>query len=221
MPKKLSRLLTKAENNAKARDKNNVVDIRKVAEEARKAESMGYGLYKIRETSTVPFTQKINENIVILNNISYLSNAEMTLLWQIEPFCEFHTNAIINPKTKEFMSISEMARLLSREVSGVSRVINDLLEKGILYEFVNAQEIRKHGRPVSKRPLFFNPEFIYSGDKNRIDAVLCRLCMESDIMEKKGILLEWKLWLHSGDQYGRLYKRKTHLKYKKAKETLV
>ncbi len=101
------------------------------------------------------------------------------------PLVQFHSNAIINRETNEFMSVSEIARYLNRERSATSKTISQLLAKGMLFEFVNAQEIKAHKRNISQRPLFMNPEIIYAGDRNRINATLARLVMEFDILERK------------------------------------
>lgn len=212
----MKKIFNKAELNAKKRADNQQINLNAVNQEDSKARESGFALYRIKGTNAAPFTQIINENVNIVTSKQLLSSAEMALLWQLIAFCELQTNAIVHPETKEFMSISEIAELVNKHRVNTSETINGLLEKGILYEFVNAQEIRQHGRPVSKRPLFFNPEIVFAGDKNKVDATLCRLCMEADRLEKRGILLEWKLWLHSGNQSGKLYRRKTYLRYKKA-----
>lgn len=213
---RLRKRLDLAEVKAKKRIDSLNVNLDLVSFEEKKANQSGYGLYKVKDTNTASFTQIINENIVILVKKGYLTNAEMSLIFHLVGFCEYSTNAIIHPKTKQFMSISEIADLLGKHRVNVSDLINALLEKGIIYEFVNAQELREHGRPVSERPLFFNPEIIFSGDRNKINATLCKLSMQFDRLEKKGVLLEWKIWHESGRQNGKLVRRKTYLKYKKA-----
>ncbi|MFS8580971.1 MAG: hypothetical protein LOD88_13225, partial [Novibacillus thermophilus] len=118
-----------------------------------------------------------------------------------------------------FMSVSEIAECLNCTREHVSKIINKLIEKGIVYEFANTDEIREFGRPVTERPLFVNPEIVFCGERNRINPTLARLAMRYDKLEKKGVLLEWKVWLHSGKEYGKLVKRKTFLKYKKEQKS--
>jgi hypothetical protein len=117
------------------------------------------------------------------------------------------------------MSVSEIGEYFGKSRSFTSEMINNLIGKGILYEFVNVDELKEFGRPVTERPLFVNPEIVLCGEKNRINPTLARLAMRYDKLEKKGILLEWKVWLHSGKEYGKLVKRKTYLKYLKEQKS--
>ncbi|OZU89024.1 hypothetical protein CIL03_08380 [Virgibacillus indicus] len=89
------------------------------------------------------------------------------------------------------------------------------MKKGMLFEFADIQEIKEFKRNVTQRPLFMNPEIIYAGDRNRINATLARLVMEFDKLERQKVYLEWKLWLKNGSEFGKLYRRKTYLQLKK------
>lgn len=60
-----------------------------------------------------------------------------------------------------------------------------------------------------------NPEIVYRGNRNQVNATLARLVTEFDLLEKKRVLLDWKLWLKPGEKYGRLYRRKRYLELKK------
>ena len=53
-----------------------------------------------------------------------------------------------------------------------------------------------------------NPEIIYAGDRNRINATLSKLVIEFDKLERKKVLLMWKLWIKNGEEFGRLYHQK-------------
>lgn len=188
-------------------------DLSEINELEKKANSFGFGIYKINQRNKAVFTQTINDNLETLVTKKYLTNAESTFLFLLMPFVELHSNALVN-RNGQFMSVTELAASLNRERTRTSKTITQLLEKGMMFEFVNAQEIKKYKRNISQRPLFMNPEIIYRGDKNRINATLTKLVMEYDILESKGIKLKWKLFLKSGEEYGKLYTRNTYLKLK-------
>ncbi|TMN20949.1 helix-turn-helix domain-containing protein [Lentibacillus cibarius] len=207
--------LSEAEGKARSSSMQKAVDLSEVTQQETKANQQGYGLYKLKQKNKALFCQAIQENLDTVIQSKHLTNSELGLLLSLMPLVQFHSNAIINRETNEFMSISEIARYLNRERSATSKTISQLLAKGMLFEFVNAQEIKAHKRNVSQRPLFMNPEIIYAGDRNRINATLARLVMEFDILERKKVYLAWKLWLKNGHEFGRLYRRKTYLQLKR------
>ena len=64
-----------------------------------------------------------------------------------------------------------------------------------------------------------NPELYYAGNRNQVNSILSKICVKSDMLEKKGIKLSWKIWYESGEKFGKLITRHTYLKYlKKEKE---
>jgi hypothetical protein len=209
-----------AERNARERDLlNSHINLDVVNQEEQKANEKGFVIVKKKETNSAGFVQTLKGNIRVLIEKDYLSFNELGFLIGMTDLYEMHSNAIVHPETKRFMSVSEIAECLNCTREHVSKIINKLIEKGIVYEFANTDEIREFGRPVTERPLFVNPEIVFCGERNRINPTLARLAMRYDKLEKKGVLLEWKVWLHSGKEYGKLVKRKTFLKYKKEKKS--
>ncbi|MFD2760470.1 hypothetical protein [Lentibacillus juripiscarius] len=215
MTDNLRKSFSEAEAKARSSTMQQAVDLSEVTQQETKANQQGYGLYKLKQKNKALFCQAIQENLDIVIQSKHLTNSELGLLLSLMPLVQFHSNAIINRETNEFMSVSEIARYLNRERSATSKTISQLLAKGMLFEFVNAQEIKAHKRNISQRPLFMNPEIIYAGDRNRINATLARLVMEFDILERKKVYLAWKLWLKNGHEFGRLYRRKTYLQFKR------
>ncbi|GGK33090.1 hypothetical protein GCM10010965_27450 [Caldalkalibacillus thermarum] len=208
-----------AERNARERELlNSHVNLDVVNQEEKKANDKGFMIVRKKETDGAGFVQTLKGNIKVLMKKKYLSFNELGFLLGMTDLYELHSNAIINPDTNRFMSVSEIAEYFDRDLSGTSKLINKLIEKGILYELVNTDELREFGRPVTERPLFVNPEIVLCGERNRINATLARLAMRYDKLEKRKIHLEWKVWLHSGKEYGKLVKRKTYLKYKKEQQ---
>lgn len=193
-----------AELKAKAREE---INLGAVEYEERKANEQGFTIIKKRTVNRAEFVQFIRENYEYLQKINYLTRAEKAFLLDLTIMAELYTNAIADSKTGQFCSVSQIARTLERDLSGTSDLINQLLEKSILYEFADAQEIKEYGRNVTFRPLFFNPEIVCCGDRNRINPVLTKLVMQYDRLERKKILLPWKLTLEPNAKYGMLKKR--------------
>mgnify|MGYP001444959831 CR=1 FL=1 len=211
--------IQKAEINARKRDREieneNYIDLKTVDEVEKKANSLGYGLYKKNNKNQARFTQTINDNWDILIKQNYLTGSELTFLMSITALVEFDVNAIAHRDTGQFMNVSEIARYLGRSRSRVSNVIKSLIDKGVIFEFVNIDELLEFRRNVTPRSLFLNPELIYAGDRNKIDGTLAMLVTKYDKLEKNNILLEWKVWRKPGERFGKLYRRKTYLNYKK------
>ena len=201
----LRKRLRQAELRAKAREEINLelVDLQE-----RKANERGFTIVKRRTVNRAEFVQIIRENYEYLQKIDYLTRAEKAFLLDLTIMAELYTNAIADPKTGQFCSVSHIARTLGRDLSGTSDLVNQLLQKSIIYEFVDAYEIKEHGRNVTERPLFFNPEVVCCGDRNKINPTLTKLVMNYDRLEKNRIFLPWKLTLEQNAKYGKLVKRK-------------
>lgn len=211
----LRRAFNKAEEKAKSRDNEMDIDIKGITDETEKARRLGYGIHKLKKINSAPFVQSNANNLQFLISTGYLTDPEWNVSSKIQTLCELNTNAIVNPETKQFMNVSEIAQFLRRDRVAVGKLLNALLKKGVLYEIVNAQEIREHGRPVTERPLYMNPELYYAGNRNQVNAILSKICVKSDMLEKKGIKLSWKIWYESGEKFGKLVTRHTYLKYLK------
>lgn len=188
------------------------IDLGVVSQIEKQAEEQGYLLIKRNNKNRANFTQVIFENIDIIVKNGYLTMNELGFLMSIQPLLEFQINAIMDKETNAFMNISEIADYISKTRVQTSRIISALLDKGILFEFVNAKELKEFGRNVTSRTLFLNPELFYSGDRNKIDGTLSTLVFEYDSIEKNGIKLDWKVLRKKGESFGRLYRRNTYLK---------
>lgn len=209
--------LHEIEEKARERDleiaREQEIDLARLKEIERKAEEQGYIIIRKSSKNQTPFTQIINDNLKSLVEAEYLTQNEIGFLTSIMPFMEYQTNAIINKETNEFMTIAELSQYLKMARQTVSRTVNKLLEKGILFEFVNIQEIKKYSRTISARTLFVNPELFYSGDRNKIDGTLAKLVFENDILEKKGYKLKWKVFKKPHHTFGKLYSRRSYLNF--------
>lgn len=197
-------------------NKEKNINLAEVNKQEKAANERGYGLYKIKDTNKAPFGQLISDNIDTLNQHDYLSGGDKIFLFDVEPLVEMHSNGLVHRETGAFMTISDIARYLRKNVSRTSTTVNRLINKGILYELTNTQELKQFGRSVTQRPLFLNPEIIFKGNRNKINATLSRLAVNLDPFEKQRIYLSWKLWIRPNEESGRLYRRKSYLKYRKA-----
>lgn len=214
---KMKEKLDEAERKAKEREISAAVNLGLVAKEEEKANELGFGLYKLKTKNKTPFVQHIHENINVLLTSEYITINELGFLTALQYYLAMGSNAIKNPETEEFMTISDIARKFGMNRSVVSRTVSKLIDKGLILEIVNGKELRKYHRNISTRPLFLNPEIIYMGDKNQIDPMLCDMVMEFDCIEKNKIHLPYKVWHSTDEKYGKIITRKTYLKYKKQK----
>lgn len=185
------------------------------------AKEHGLRVIPLQDKNRAQFAQMIAPNIRQLVKQKYLTTAEMAFLTSISGYIEMHSNAIVSyedNKEGQYLKVTDIAKLMNYSDRQARRVINGLIEKGIIYEYVDSLTIKKYGRVVEERPLFLNPEIIFSGNRNKINATLCRLVINADHLEKSKnptVKLPWKLWIESGCEYGRLYRRDTWLKKKK------
>lgn len=209
---KLKRDLDKAELRAKQRAE---VQLDVVNAEAAKANDKGFMLVKKPEANRTLFSQNISENIEYLNEKKYLTGAENSFVFKLAPYLQTNTNALTDRKTGQFFSVSDIAKKLGISRTNASLIIDGLLHKGILYEFVNAVEWKVYGRTVTQRPFFMNPEIICCGDKSKLDAGIVDLMVHYNILERKGIKLPIKAVRLPNARYGKLISRKQYLEIRK------
>lgn len=179
------------------------------------ANERGYGLHKIKDVNKAGFVQLITENCRILKKHNYLSSSEKAFLFDIQPLIEMHSNGLVNEKTGRSLTITEIAKDMNKSVRQIRSIVNQLIDKGIIFENPKPRELKTFGRVVSERALYLNPEIIFRGNRNKINATLSRMTYDNDPFEPKKIYLEWKVWMQHNAAHGKLYKRETYLKYKK------
>lgn len=173
---------------------------------------------KSENSNKTPFVQVISENIEILVKHQYLTHSELGFLMALTPFITIQSNSLKNSETNEYLTVSEISRIVGKSRQNTSKTIQELIEKGIIYEIVSALEIKKHHRSVTTRPLYVNPEILYKGDKNLIDPMLCELINEYDYIEKNRIKLSWKVFFDGERKFGKLVSRKTYLAKRKGRK---
>lgn len=222
-----------ADKKARARDLETekikpCVSLAEVEKQELNANERGYTIIKLRKKNKASFTQLIKENFYHLVLGKYLTVAEEAMIIRLMPLTELNSNALtVLKETKDGYElipgatpkITEIAKMLGRDLSGTSKLINQLIKKGILYEIVDTEALKNHGRNIEERPIYFNPEIVLAGDRGRINLTLCRIHWFNDRLEKAGIKLPWKVWYGPGLDSGCLYRRNTWLKNKKRTDT--
>src|SRR5699024_11696574 len=120
-------------------------------------------LIKKNNKNQANFTQNITDNLLIIIQNNHLKQNEWEFLITIQPLLEYQINAIMNKENNSFMTITEIAKFVNKSRESVSRTVSSLLKKGILFEFVNVDEIKEFTRSVTSRTLFLNAELVYAG----------------------------------------------------------
>ncbi|MCR8867335.1 MarR family transcriptional regulator [Priestia megaterium] len=137
-----------------------------------KANSKGMKLVPERKIKNkVRFVQLIQENILYLRDIKYLTTAEKNFLMDLVPNVEFSSNCIVND-SRQVNSLpvtqSDLAEILGKKKQNVNPIIKGLIDKGILARSESGIEDNN----VRAYALFINPHIMFSGDKDNINGTL-------------------------------------------------
>ncbi|MNW46809.1 hypothetical protein D3C74_241220 [compost metagenome] len=215
---KLKQTFQQAELKAKRRIE---IDLSTVNAEEAKANEQGFMIVRKRQRTVnqTRFSQTIDQNISYLCQAQYLTSAEFSFIFTLAPMLKMGVNAIINPLSGQYCSVSEIATFLKRSRQKTSEMISALIEKGIMYEFANVHELKIHGRHVTRRPFFLSPEILCCGDKNKLESGITQLMIHYNILEKTGIKLPIKAVVEPHGKYGKLVKRKVFLEMQKKGKT--
>lgn len=211
---KLKQNLQKAELETKRRLE---IDLSTVNMEEAKANEQGFMIVRKKQkpSNQTRFSQTIDMNISYLCQAQYLTSAEFSFIFTLAPMLKIGANAIVDPQTGQYCSVSEIATFLKRSRQKTSEMISALIEKGIMYEFANTHELKIHGRHVTRRPFFLNPEILCCGDKNKLESGITQLMIHFNILERAGIKLPIKAVVEPYSKYGKLVRRKTYLELQK------
>ncbi|OOQ91936.1 MarR family transcriptional regulator [Bacillus cereus] len=127
---------------------------------------------KKKRTDGVKFVQMITENIDYLCEIGYLTQPEKAFLFDISRFLEFKSNVIVEKNDDEVKpnaaSPSYLAKKLGKTRTSISKMMNDLLAKGIL-GVAETGVTTEDGRTCSSRTWFVNPNVLCNAPKNDVD----------------------------------------------------
>ncbi|MCI4253227.1 MarR family transcriptional regulator [Bacillus sp. CCB-MMP212] len=128
---------------------------------------------KKKPTDRVRFVQMITENIDYLCEIGYLTQPEKAFLFDISRFLEFKSNVIVEKNEDDDIkpntaSPSYLAKKLGKTRTSISKMMNELLEKGVL-GVAETGVITEDGRACSARTWFVNPNILCNSPKDDID----------------------------------------------------
>ncbi|MGG0721453.1 MarR family transcriptional regulator [Bacillus mycoides] len=127
---------------------------------------------KKKRTDGVKFVQMITENIDYLCEIGYLTQPEKAFLFDISRFLEFKSNVIVEKNDDEVKpnaaSPSYLAKKLGKTRTSISKMMNDLLAKGIL-GVAETGVTTEDGRTCSSRTWFVNPNVLCNAPKDDVD----------------------------------------------------
>ncbi|MED0973518.1 MarR family transcriptional regulator [Bacillus paramycoides] len=127
---------------------------------------------KKKRTDGVKFVQMITENIDYLCEIGYLTQPEKAFLFDISRFLEFKSNVIVEKNDDEVKpnaaSPSYLAKKLGKTRTSISKMMNDLLVKGVL-GVAETGVTTEDGRTCSSRTWFVNPNVLCNAPKDDVD----------------------------------------------------
>ncbi|MGG1685135.1 MarR family transcriptional regulator [Pseudalkalibacillus sp. NRS-1564] len=169
--------LSEAEKRARLRDfKNEEIltneELEHATELQTKANSRGMILIPERKVKNkARFVQLIQENILYLRNLKYLTTAEKKFLMDIIPNVEFLSNCIVDDCKKVSpmpVTQSDLAEILGKKKQNVNPIIKGLIDKGVLARSESGLEDNN----VRAYALFVNPHIMFSGDRDKVNGTL-------------------------------------------------
>lgn len=121
--------------------------------------------------SKVRFVQFMQSNLGFLRQNKYLTAREKSFFLDITPLIAFDSNCIvvdIMAKNPVPMNISQIAEFLGTDRSNMSKIINSLKRKGLLFKGESGLE----NNNAKAYAIFINPHIIYAGDKDNVNKAL-------------------------------------------------
>lgn len=167
----------------------------------------------------------LKKNCIYLCQHSNMSRVLLGVFFQLSLLAEPNTNAILAPpikgykKGRGYATISSLAAYLRVNRTSMIDYMNDLSAQGLIHPYYtdeNLQQLINTGSLRSERVYFINAELIYTGYQDEIPAAVCLITTQRDLLEKKRILLPYKIYYSTGADYGSFYSRKVWLQKTKA-----
>lgn len=122
--------------------------------------------------SKVRFVQLIQDNWNYALETGFFTDEEILFLLRIQRFLQFKSNCIvddIHSRSAVPMSQKQIAERLKTDKSKVSRIVNRLVDKGVI---VKANGHKAEGVNARTYALFINPNIIYSGERDNVETTL-------------------------------------------------
>lgn len=147
-------------------------EFQQAAELQTKANSRGMILVPERKVKNrARFVQLIQENILYLRELKYLTTAEKNFLMDVIPNVEFSSNCIVDDCRKVNpmpLTQTDLAQILGKKKQNVNPIIKGLIDKGILARSESGLEDNN----VRAYALFVNPHVMFSGDRDNVNGTL-------------------------------------------------
>lgn len=122
--------------------------------------------------SKVRFVQLIQDNWNYALETGFFTDEEMLFIMRVQRFLQFKSNCIvddIHSRSAVPMTQKAIAERLGTSSPKISRIVNNLVEKGVI---VKAQGQKTEGNNARTYALFINPNIIYSGERDNIETTL-------------------------------------------------
>jgi DNA-binding transcriptional regulator YhcF (GntR family) len=129
--------------------------------------------------SKVRFVQLIQDNWNYALETGFFTDEEMLFLMRIQRFLQFKSNCIvddIHSRSAAPMTQKALAERLGTSAPTVSRIVKQLVEKGVIVKAVGQKVEGNNARTYA---LFINPNIIYSGERDNIETTLKALFINS------------------------------------------
>jgi len=144
-----------------------------------------------------PFNQVMHRNLDLLVRIDYLTQAEESFLFRIQPYLEFKSNVIICREDKfkkkkksieddfalgKSATVSDIAEMIGKSRRQTSEIMNSLKKKEILLNPEGAGKISESGRSVTPRTWIVNPYIMICAPRKnevKLDQLTMRLFQHS------------------------------------------
>lgn len=117
------------------------------------------------------FVQLIQENILYLRKIKYLTTAEKNFLFDILPNVGFLSNCVVDDIIKKNpipLTQTEIAIVLEKKKQNINPIINKLIDKGV----ISRAETGLEENNVRAYAIFINPHIMYCGDRDKVNDTL-------------------------------------------------
>lgn len=174
----MKRALEEANRKARLRDIENskiISDEQMNAVNEAQAQAQARGMMIVPERKVknrARFVQMMQDNIAYIMETEYLKNEEMKFLFRIIPYIAVDSNCIVNDihQTKNSIPMTQVdiANTIGSSKQTVNRIINQLIDKGIIAKTESGKEDLK----ARSYALFLNPNIIYSGDRDNVNLTL-------------------------------------------------
>lgn len=150
----------------------------KVLSAATGGKEVGFYIKKSPQ-SKVKFVQFIQDNWNYALENNFFTDEEILFLVRIQRFMQFKSNCLvddIHSRSAVPMTQKQIALKLGTSTPKISRVVSSLVEKGVIVKGVGHKPEGVNARTYA---IFINPNIIFSGERDNVEATLQALFTNS------------------------------------------